>query len=144
MGTNDTLRKIDTSCKNKYVISNIFNYAKGIVASTLHMIIIGLMFFISVFSFNIKVLSFALVCVTGLLIINIIIHNCPLTQIEEEVWGDCVVDFFNRYFPINYDSRRKFEVQLQYIFICGAIISTKLLFYVVKYDLKNYMDIQYT
>ena len=140
----DNLRKIDKSVKKKFRESDIFKYAKGFVASTLHLVIIMLMFIVSVFSFDIKVLSFALFCVIGLIITNVIIHNCPLTEIEDEVWGDCVVDFFNRWFPINYDSTRKFEIQLQYIFICGAIIGTKLMFYFVKDDLKNYMDIKYT
>lgn len=140
----DSLRKLDKGVKNSFTESKIFKYSKGFIASTLHFIIINLMFIVSVFSFNVKVLSFALFVSIGLIVANIIVHNCPLTQIEEEVWGDSVVDLFNRYFPINYDSKRKFEVQLQYIFICSAIIGTKLLFYFVKDDLKNYMDIKYT
>lgn len=140
----DNLRKIDTDIKKKHRESNMFKYAKGFIVSVLHLIIINTMFIVSVFSFNVKVLSFALFICIGLIIINLVVHNCPLTEIEEEVWGDSVVDFFNRHFPINYSKERKFEVQLQYIFICTAIIGTKLLFYFVKDDLKNYMDIQYT
>lgn len=140
----DNLRKIDTDIKKKHRESNMFKYAKGFIVSALHLIIINTMFIVSVFSFNVKVLSFSLFICIGLIIINLVVHNCPLTEIEEEVWGDSVVDFFNRHFPINYSKERKFEVQLQYIFICTAIIGTKLLFYFVKDDLKNYMDIQYT
>ena len=140
----DNLRKIDTDIKKKHRESNMFKYAKGFIVSVLHLIIINTMFIVSVFSFNVKLLSFALFICIGLIIINLVVHNCPLTEIEEEVWGDSVVDFFNRHFPINYSKERKFEVQLQYIFICTAIIGTKLLFYFVKDDLKNYMDIQYT
>ena len=124
----DNLRKIDKSVKKKFCASDALKYAKGFVVSTLHMIIICIMFTVSVFSFDVKVLGFALFCVIGLIMTNVIVHNCPLTEIEEEVWGDSVVDFFNRWFPINYNSNRKFEVQLQYIFICGAIIGTKLMF----------------
>jgi len=140
----DNLKKLDTSVKKAFVESTPFKYAKGFIVSTLHLIIINIMFIISVFSFDIKVLGFALFVCIGLIIANIVVHNCPLTEIEEEVWGDSVVDLFNRYFPINYNSNRKFEVQLQYIFICAAIIGTKILFYLVQNDLKNYMDIKYT
>jgi len=140
----DNLKKLDTSVKKNFAESTVFKYAKGFIVSTLHFIIINIMFLVSVFSFDIKVLGFSLFVCIGLIIANIVVHNCPLTEIEEEVWGDSVVDFFNRYFPINYNSNRKFEVQLQYIFICGAIIGTKILFYLVKNDLKNYMDIKYT
>ena len=58
--------------------------------------------------------------------------------------GDTVTDLFNRWFPINYDKNRRYEVQLQYIFIAIAIITTKILFYLLKNDLKNFLDIQYT
>jgi hypothetical protein len=140
----DNLVKLDTSVKKNFTESPVFKYAKGFIVSTVHFIIINIMFIVSVFSFDIKVLGFSLFVCIGLIIANIIVHNCPLTEIEEEVWGDSVVDFFNRYFPINYNSNRKFEVQLQYIFICASIIGTKILFYLVKNDLKNYMDIKYT
>jgi hypothetical protein len=140
----DNLKKLDTSVKKTFIESKAFKYAKGFIVSTLHFLIINIMFLVSVFSFDIKVLGFALFVCIGLIIANIVVHNCPLTEIEEEVWGDSVVDFFNRYFPINYNSNRKFEVQLQYIFICASIIGTKILFYLVKNDLKNYMDIKYT
>ena len=111
----DNLRKIDTDIKKKHRESNMFKYAKGFIVFLLHLIIINTMFIVSVFSFNVKVLSFALFICIGLIIINLVVHNCPLTEIEEEVWGDSVVDFFNRHFPINYSKERKFEVQLQYI-----------------------------
>ena len=136
----DNLRKIDTEVKKKHRESDIFKYAKGFIVSTLHLIIINTMFLVSIFSFNVKLLSFALFIAIGLIIVNLVVHNCPLTEIEEEVWGDSVVDFFNRHFPINYSKDRKFEVQLQYIFICAAIIGTKLLFYFVKDDLKNFIS----
>ena len=56
----DNLRKIDTDIKKKHRESNMFKYAKGFIVSVLHLIIINTMFIVSVFSFNVKVLSFAL------------------------------------------------------------------------------------
>jgi len=140
----DKLRKLSKSYKDGFIESKVFKYFKGFIATTLHLIIMSLLIVISIFSFNVKVLSVALFFSLFLLIINLAIHNCPLTEIEEEVWGDSSVDFLNRHFPINYNSGRKFEVQLQYIFIVSAIIAIKLMFYFVRDDLKNYMNIKYT
>lgn len=140
----DKLTKINKSYKNNFIKSKWFNYFTGFISTTLHMIIMCILVIISIFSFNVKVLSLALLFTVSLLIINIAVHNCPLTEIEEDVWGDSSVDFLNRHFPINYNSDRKFEVQLQYIFIVSATIAIKLMFYFMKDDFKNYMNIKYT
>lgn len=140
----DNLRKLDTSIKKKFMDSKIYKYSKAFIASFMHLIIICSISFVAIFSFNIKVLGFAFFVCICLINVNILVHNCPLTEIEEEVWGDSVMDFFNRNIPINYDKERKYEVQLQYIFIFASIIVTKILFYLVKDDIKNYMNIKYT
>lgn len=139
---NQTL--IDKSVKDKYRNSKFFKYATGIIASTAHYVMIIIIIFITIFSFNIKLLTITMIIIVGLMIVNIAVHNCPLTEIENEVWGDNIINMFNRIMPINYSSGRQYEVQLQYIFICSAIIPIKILFYYVRDDIKNYFNIKYT
>lgn len=140
----DLLRQLDNKCKKIFRESKWFRLLKGIIATTTHSIIISGFFWASVLSFNVKNLWIFLFGTYLLIAINIIIHNCPLTQIEEEVWGDSIVDLFNRNLPINYCSERKFEVQLQYLFLCSAIIGAKLIFFYLRNELKSFMNIKYT
>ena len=136
----DNLRKI----KNKPVSKSILDKIRGFTTSLLHLFVINAIYLVVVFSFNLKTLIITGIITTLILIFNIILHDCPLSNIEQERMGDTVTDLFNRWFPINYDKNRRYEVQLQYIFIAIAIITTKILFYLLKNDLKNFLDIQYT
>ena len=137
----DNLRKIKY---NKLFQKSTLEKIQGFTTSILHLLVINLIFLISVFSFNLTTLILTGMITTIILIFNIILHDCPLSNIEEHRNGDTVTDFFNRWFPINYDKKRRYEVQLQYIFIAIAIIVTKILFYLIKKDLKKFLDINYT
>lgn len=139
----DNLRKVKK--KNGFFFSKkTIENLQGFTASVLHLIIINVIFLISVFSFNLTTLMITGTITTIILIFNIILHDCPLSNIEEHLNGDTVTDLFNRWFPINYDKNRRYEVQLQYIFIAISIIITKILFYLIRKDFKKYMNIKYT
>lgn len=130
---------------NQYLVkSGLINKIIGISTGIIHLIIISIITFIGVFSFNINTLSITFVIVSLILIGNIILHDCPLSNIEEQRLGDCFVDKINQYFPINYDKTRRYEVQLQYIFIISSIIGLKILFYFFQKDLKNIIELKYT
>ena len=47
-------------------------------------------------------------------------------------------------FPIDYDKNRRYEAQLQYIFLIWTILGTKLLFSMIQSDLSNIVSIKYT
>ena len=142
--SNDTLRQLDNTLIKSLSESRFLEILRGITASFVHYAIITIFCWISIFSFDIKTLWVALVCVSIIGLANVVLHNCPLTQIELQAFGDCLTDTFNKYFPINYDSSRRYEVQLQYIILCGAIILMKILFFYVKDDVKKYLAIKYT
>tara|TARA_B100000524_G_scaffold347159_1_gene248602 strand:- start:1314 stop:1730 length:417 start_codon:yes stop_codon:yes gene_type:complete len=116
----------------------------GYFSSILHVVIIFTVTFIGIFSFNIKLLTITCIFTTLILFANIVLHDCPISNIEKTRLGDTSVDFINRFFPINYDSSRRYEVQLQYIFIITAIIGLKIIFYFLKDDIKNILEIKYT
>jgi hypothetical protein len=142
--SNDTLTQLDNSLLESLRDSKILEALRGFTAGTLHYALIAMLSWISVFSFDIKTLSVALTCLIIIGLANIILHNCPLSQIETQAFGDCLTDIFNRYIPINYDCNRRYEVQLQYIILCGALAMAKILFSFVKDDIKNYLAIKYT
>ena len=142
--SNDTLRQLDNSLIKTLSESRFLEVLRGVTSSVLHYAIITIFCWISVFSFDIKTLWVALVCIIIIGLANVILHNCPLSQIELQAFGDCLTDTFNRYFPINYDSSRRYEVQLQYIILCGAVLMMKILFFYVKDDVKKYLAIKYT
>lgn len=131
---NDTLRKLDTD-----IIYNadFINTIKGFTASILHHLLFLSLGIISIFSFDFTTLSVALVFLVLITFANIITHNCPLTQIELEAYGDCLTDICNRYIPINYDSNRRYEVQLQYIVMATASVMVKMCFILIK---KNFNE----
>ena len=139
----DNLRKVENKNSNFFSKKTI-EKIQGFVTSILHLFVINAIYLIAVFSFNLTTLMITGVITTVILIFNIILHDCPLSNIESHRNGDTVTDLFNRWFPINYDKSRRYEVQLQYIFIAIAIIVTKILFYLMKKDLKNFLDISYT
>jgi len=129
----------------KFVLNPKYHkYFIGFIASVTHMVLITIVFAITVFSFNIRILSLTFLLTLFLLYLNHIVKNCPLTHMENESYQFSVVDFFNKLFPIDYDPKRKYEVQLQYIFISLAIIGTKILFFLVKDDIPRMYDIKYT
>ena len=109
---NSGLFKINTRVKEGFQNSKIHKYLMGFIASTLHSIIILILIFVAIFSFNIKTLTVTFVACLVIIMSNLFIHNCPLTIVEEEAWGDSVINFLNQLFPINYDRNRKYEVQL--------------------------------
>ena len=139
----DSLRKVKNN-NNTVFSKKTLEKIQGITTSILHLLVINLIFLISVFSFNLTTLMITGTITTVILLFNIILHDCPLSNIEEHRNGDTVTDFFNRWFPINYDKNRRYEVQLQYIFIAMSIIVTKILFYLIRKDLKKFLDISYT
>ena len=138
----DNLRKIQNN--NGSVKKKTLEKIQGFTTSILHLIVINLIFFISVFSFNLTTLMITGAITTIILIFNIILHDCPLSNIEESRLGDTAVDYINSFFPINYDKNRRYEVQLQYIFILNSIIGLKILFYFLKDDIRNILEIKYT
>lgn len=140
----DNLYKLDTNQNKKFDTSKWMNMARGLVISSIHGIMVFYLITVTIFSFNVKLLLFSLLVNFGLIIINILVHNCPLTLMEEEILGDSIINWFNRHMPINYGCKRQFEVQLQYLFVSSGIITIKILFYFMKDDLKNYLNIIYT
>lgn len=142
--SNDTLRQLDNTLINSLKDSRFLEVLRGATAGVLHYAIITMLCWIAIFSYDMPTLWVALVCIIIVALCNVILHNCPLTQIELQTFGDCLTDTFNRYFPINYDATRRYEVQMQYIILCGSIIITKILFFYVKDDVKKYLAIKYT
>lgn len=138
------MESLDNDFIQKITDSKWLNYLKGIIASSVHIFIITSFFLVSVLSFNLKTLWIFLFGTFLIIAINNSLHNCPLTQIEEETLGISIVDMFNRYFPINYSCDRKYEVQLQYLWICSGVIGSKIMFYYIKDDMKNIFSIKYT
>ena len=136
--------KHDNDFIQKITDSKWLNYFKGIAASSVHMFIVTSFFWVSILSFNLKTLYVFLFGTYLIIAINILNRNCPLTEIETDVWGTSVIDIFHRYLPINYSSDRIYEVQLQYLWVCSGIIGSKILFYYIKDDIKNYLGMKYT
>lgn len=142
--SNDTLRELDSSLIASLRDSRFLEIIRGFVAGALHYVIIAMLSWIALFSFDMKTLWVALIMLIIIGLANIILHNCPLTEIEHCAFGDCLTDIFNRYIPINYDANRRYEVQLQYIILAGATVLAKILFFYVKDDVKKYLSIKYT
>lgn len=142
--SNDTLRELDSSLIASLRDSRFLEIIRGFVAGVLHYVIIAMLSWIALFSFDMKTLWVALIMLIIIGLANIILHNCPLTEIEYCAFGDCLTDIFNRYIPINYDANRRYEVQLQYIILAGATVLAKILFFYVKDDVKKYLSIKYT
>lgn len=138
----DNLRKIKNK-NSSFFSKKTIEKLQGITTSIIHLIVINAIYLITVFSFNLHTLMITGAITTIILLFNIILHDCPLSNIEEHRNGDTVTDLFNRWFPINYDKSRRYEVQLQYIFIAVSIIITKIMYLLVKKDLKNFLDIMY-
>ena len=121
----------------KGYISKLFGLLNGI----LHNIIIYGLTIIGIFSFDIKILSYSLLLTIFILIGNIILHDCPLSNIEEERLGDSYVDFINSFFPINYKKENRYSVQLQYIFTLTSIFMSKIIYHFIVKDLVNYFNL---
>ena len=121
----------------KGYISKLF----GLLNGTLHNIIIYGLTIIGIFSFDIKILSYSLLLTIFILIGNIILHDCPLSNIEEERLGDSYVDFINSFFPINYKKENRYSVQLQYIFTLTSIFMSKIIYHFIVKDLVNYFNL---
>lgn len=138
------MKEIFNNFNKKLVDSGIINKLIGYTSGILHILVISVITFISIFSFNIKLLWTTWLFSTLILIGNIILHDCPLSNIETSRLGDSYVDIINKYFPINYDNSRRYEVQLQYIFLTTTILGLKILFFYLKNDLKNILNIKYT
>ncbi len=138
------MKEVSNKLNRKLVEIGLIDKLIGYFSSTLHLVIILLTTFIGVFSFNIKLLIVTLMLTTLILFGNIVLHDCPLSNIEESRLGDTAVDYINSFFPINYDKNRRYEVQLQYIFILNSIIGLKILFYFLKDDIRNILEIKYT
>lgn len=138
------MKEIFNNFNKKLVDSGIINKLIGYTSGILHILVISVITFISIFSFNIKLLWITWLFSTLILIGNIILHDCPLSNIETSRLGDSYVDIINKYFPINYDNSRRYEVQLQYIFLTTTILGLKILFFYLKNDLKNILNIKYT
>lgn len=135
---NDTLRKLDT---NIIYNADFVNTIKGFTAGIIHHLLFLLLSIITIFSFDFKTLSIALVFLLLITFSNIITHNCPLTQIELEAYGDCLTDICSRYIPINYDCNRRYEVQLQYMVIATAAVMVKMSFLLIKNNLNEILKL---
>lgn len=140
MPNNDSLRKIDPVINN-FKDSKFIALARGFTAGLTHHLMAVFLGIIAIFSFDFKTLSIALVFLLLITLVNVLTHNCPLTQIELEVFGDCLTDMVNKYLPINYDCNRRYEVQLQYIITATAIVMVKLSFLLIKKDLNKILSI---
>tara|TARA_B110000114_G_scaffold164177_1_gene183543 strand:- start:1011 stop:1442 length:432 start_codon:yes stop_codon:yes gene_type:complete len=138
------MESLDNDFIQKITDSKWLNYLKGIIASSVHIFIITSFFWVAVLSFNLKTLWIFLFGTYVIIAINISLHNCPISQIEEETLGMSVVDIFHRYLPINYSRDRKYEVQLQHLWVCSGVIGAKIMFYYIKDDMKNFFSIKYT
>lgn len=120
--------------------SKLFGYFTGFI----HLVLIVLVYLITIFSFDITILTIIFLTATFLIVLNKMYKDCPLSIIEEKTIGNCVVNTFNKLFPIEYDKNRRHEVQLQYIFVIWTILATKILFSFLQKDLINYVNIKYT
>lgn len=140
----DNLKIVKNDLCKKIVDSKYHKLIMGFTASALHIFIISSILIVAIFSFDLKALIVTLIIGSGIMTLNLILHNCPLTHMEQSMLGDSVIDIMNRYFPINYSKDRCYEVQLQYIFISLAIIVSKIMFFFIRNDMKNYFNIKYT
>lgn len=122
--------------RNGY-ISKLF----GLLNGFLHNLIIYGLTIIGIFSFDIRILTYSFFLTIFILLGNIILHDCPLSNIEEERLGDSYVDFINSFFPINYNKKNRYTVQLQYIFTLTSIFMTKIIYYFIAKDIKNYFNL---
>ena len=127
-----------------FVKTDLYSKLYGILNGTLHIFIIYGLSILGIFSFNIRVLVITFFITLIILIGNIILHDCPLSNIEQERLRDSYVDKINNLFPINYDKKRRYEVQLQYIFTLISIILCKLIYFLIFYDSFNFFKIKYT
>lgn len=124
--------------------NNLHNKTIGYLMSIVHITLILCIYFLTIFSFNTTILSILFFGTTIMIILNKIYKDCPISSIEEQSFGTCVVDVFNKLFPIDYDKNRRYEAQLQYIFLIWTILGTKLLFSMIQSDLSNIVSIKYT
>tara|TARA_B100001093_G_C26831721_1_gene1016442 strand:- start:1523 stop:1933 length:411 start_codon:yes stop_codon:yes gene_type:complete len=132
----DTLRTIKNNNKN-IISQRVIDMLYGFSVSITHFVLICAVFFATLLSFDIKTLVFTSIISLAILIINIVLHDCPLSQIEEQRLGDSFVDWLSRGIPINYNRERRYELQLQYILLVLAMLSSKIIFILLKNDLKN-------
>ena len=120
------------------------NKLLGYVTSIVHLILVLSVYFITIFSFDLNILFLIFFGLTFLLVLNKAYKDCPLSRIEQDNIGTCMVDAFNKIFPIEYNKNRRYEVQLQYIFILWTMLFTKILFGFLQKDFANYLKINYT
>ena len=116
----------------------------GYLTAILHIILALVVYLITVFSFNLGTLFVVFLAVSIILALNKFWKDCPLSKIEEENLSVCLTDQIYSFLPINYDKKKRYEVQLQFIFIIWTILSTKILFAIFQKDLKKILNIKYT
>lgn len=131
----DSLRNI--SKKSNVFSKESIKRLEGFTISIIHFVLVLGIYTVTVFSFDMKTLVCTSFIALSILLINIILHDCPLSQMEEQRIGDSFVDFLARHFPINYDRTKRYEMQLQYIFTALAIMASKIIYLLLKNDLKN-------
>ena len=129
--------KLNIRLSQNGFISKLFGLLNGL----LHNLIIYGLTFIGIFSFDIRILTYSFLLTAFILIGNIILHDCPLSNIEEERLGDSYVDIINNFFPINYNRNNRYSVQLQYIFTLISIFMTKIIYYFIFKDFDNYVKL---
>ena len=115
------------------------NYIEGFILSSMHWIIAVGLSTLGIFTNDWFTLLVVAGTLTIILFMNIYLHNCPISNMETERLGDNMTSFFNKYFPINYDSDRQYSVQMQYIIVLLSIVNVKGILWLFKRNFKDFI-----
>ena len=109
----------------------------GGMVSLMHIFIAYSIFFIVIFSNDLFSLCMMGVLLLIILFLNHVYGDCPISTIEEHYLDNSSVDLGNSMLPIKYDSSKRPEVTLQWIFIILVIALIKILIIFLKQLLKD-------
>jgi hypothetical protein len=133
--TNDTnnnniIRTITTKILTWFEDNNICKNAIGYYYTLCHYIIIGLGGFLMLFDNNPVHLIILLIVISLDAFANVVLHNCPLTALEEKYLGKSIANDRRKQLKgasILYKCKRLYESQLELLINVWTMITCKIL-----------------
>jgi len=117
----------------------IRDYIEGIFLFGLHYIIATGLAILGIFTNDWFTLLLVAGTLTVITFMNILLHNCPLSNMERSKLGTDMTSTFNKYLPIEYDEKRQYSVQMQYIIILLSIVNVKGILWLFKRNFKDFI-----
>jgi hypothetical protein len=117
----------------------------GLFISAGHWILFAGYSIIFILSNDISILIVITIHVFGILILNLLFHDCPITLLEEKLLGNAMIDTYSglitgEFISKGLDNKDRSQTTIQVILIALLLISVKVTLLLLKHVFHEFLE----